>query len=167
MVFSLRSLFKQDDSVNFHLEHACTVLSTITTPITSKAMSKQEVQNMMTSFLANNGQKQSKSEKPKGGEARMKKRKQRSTCNACGERGHWANDPECGNKNASPNSFTPRKKSKKSGQQVRFKKTAEDKEMMTVEPSRLKRSSRIFASRARCKAARIVPNYAHEELQHN
>lgn len=63
-------------------------------------------------------------------------RKKRSVCAACGERGHWANDPECSlTQSTSSSSSTPKGKSK--GQKGRDDRGSGDaaKKVMTVHHS--------------------------------
>ena len=113
------SAFKQDDVVRFHLEHACSVLSSITAPIAPKPMSKHEVQRVVTSYLANNPPSKAASadnsrhgeKKYKSKAEKMREVKNRTSCKACGKRGHWATDPECG-ENSSGDKPRPQKKKK-------------------------------------------------------
>ena len=104
--------YLQDDTVFFHLEHACSVLSTLNVGSVARQLNKSEIHDVIKSYLAN-PQVQSSlmagnsvGTTPGGGssregELRAKRDKKfqdfkaKTRCRKCGKRGHWRGDKEC------------------------------------------------------------------------
>ena len=102
----------QDDTVFFHLEHACSVLSTLNVGnVARQSMSKNEIQNFMKSYLSNpqiqsslmagNGGGSTPGAGSSRGDSRgrrdrkMQEFKAKTKCRRCGKVGHWKGDKEC------------------------------------------------------------------------